>query len=73
MLSIARALLKEAGVEIHYLENPPFPMREFTLKAKRGKEDAVFVSRKRPKSGRPGAGNDLLVPVPGRPANIWNL
>ena len=27
--------LVEAGVEIHYLENPPFPMTEFTLKAKR--------------------------------------
>lgn len=29
------ALCAEAGVEIHYLENPPFPMREFTLKAPR--------------------------------------
>jgi myo-inositol-1(or 4)-monophosphatase len=34
-IAAACALLKEAGVEIHYLENPPFPMREFTLKAKR--------------------------------------
>ena len=25
----------EAGVENHYLKNPPFPMTEFTLKAKR--------------------------------------
>jgi myo-inositol-1(or 4)-monophosphatase len=23
------------GIEIHYLENPPFPMTEFTLKAGR--------------------------------------
>ncbi len=29
------ALCTEAGIEIHYLENPPFPMKEFTLKAKR--------------------------------------
>ncbi|MDI1319487.1 MAG: inositol monophosphatase family protein [bacterium] len=34
-IAAACALLAEAGVEIHYLENPPFPMREFTLKAKR--------------------------------------
>jgi myo-inositol-1(or 4)-monophosphatase len=34
-IAAACALLAEAGVEIHYLENPPFPMTEFTLKAKR--------------------------------------
>jgi myo-inositol-1(or 4)-monophosphatase len=34
-IAAACALLKEAGVEIHYLENPPFPMKEFTLKALR--------------------------------------
>lgn len=34
-IAAACALLAEAGVEIHYLENPPFPLREFTLKAKR--------------------------------------
>jgi myo-inositol-1(or 4)-monophosphatase len=34
-IAAACALLAEAGVEIHYLENSPFPMREFTLKAPR--------------------------------------
>lgn len=34
-IAAACALLQEAGVEIHYLENPPFPMQEFTLQAKR--------------------------------------
>jgi myo-inositol-1(or 4)-monophosphatase len=34
-IAAACALCAEAGVEIHYLENPPFPMTEFTLKAKR--------------------------------------
>lgn len=34
-IAAACALLPEAGVEIHYLENPPFPLREFTLKAPR--------------------------------------
>ena len=34
-IAAACALCAEAGVEIHYLENPPFPMKEFTLKAKR--------------------------------------
>ena len=34
-IAAACALLAEAGVEIHYLENPPFPLREFTLKAPR--------------------------------------
>jgi myo-inositol-1(or 4)-monophosphatase len=34
-IAAACALLQEAGVQIHYLENPPFPMTEFTLKAKR--------------------------------------
>ena len=34
-IAAAAALLPEAGIEIHYLENPPFPMREFTIKAKR--------------------------------------
>lgn len=34
-IAAACALLPEAGVEIHYLANPPFPLREFTLKAPR--------------------------------------
>ena len=34
-IAAACALLAEAGVEIHYLENPPFPLREFTLNAPR--------------------------------------
>ena len=34
-IAAACALCMEAGVQIHYLENPPFPMTEFTLKAKR--------------------------------------
>ena len=34
-IAAACALLSEAGVDIHYLENPPFPMHEFTLKAPR--------------------------------------
>lgn len=34
-IAAAAALLREAGIEIHYLENPPFPLTEFTLKAKR--------------------------------------
>lgn len=34
-IAAACALCAEAGVEIHYLENPPFPMKEFTLKAPR--------------------------------------
>ena len=34
-IAAACALCAEGGVEIRYLENPPFPMREFTLKAKR--------------------------------------
>ncbi len=34
-IAAACALCAEAGVTIHYLENPPFPMREFSLKAKR--------------------------------------
>lgn len=34
-IAAACALCAEAGAEIHYLENPPFPMKEFTLKAKR--------------------------------------
>ena len=34
-IAAAAALLQEAGIEIHYLENPPFPLTEFTLKAKR--------------------------------------
>ncbi|MDI1250078.1 MAG: inositol monophosphatase [Lacunisphaera sp.] len=34
-IAAACALLAEAGVEIHYLENPPFPMKEFSLQAKR--------------------------------------
>ena len=29
------ALCAEAGIQIDYLENPPFPLREFTLKAPR--------------------------------------
>lgn len=34
-IAAACALLDEAGVEIRYLANPPFPMQEFTLKAPR--------------------------------------
>ena len=34
-IAAACAMCAEAGVQIHYLENPPFPMREFTLKAPR--------------------------------------
>jgi myo-inositol-1(or 4)-monophosphatase len=34
-IAAACALCAESGTEIHYFENPPFPMREFTLKAKR--------------------------------------
>jgi myo-inositol-1(or 4)-monophosphatase len=34
-IAAACALCAGAGVEIHYLENAPFPMAEFTLQAKR--------------------------------------
>jgi myo-inositol-1(or 4)-monophosphatase len=34
-IAAACALCAAAGTQIHYLENPPFPMTEFTLKAKR--------------------------------------
>lgn len=34
-IAAACALCAEAGVQIDYLENPPFPMKEFTLKAPR--------------------------------------
>lgn len=34
-IAAACALCAAVGTEIHYLENPPFPMKEFTLKAKR--------------------------------------
>jgi len=34
-IAAAAALLSEAGVAIHYLENPPFPLKAFTLQAKR--------------------------------------
>ncbi len=34
-IAAACALCAEAGVTIHYLENPPFPMREFSLQARR--------------------------------------
>ena len=34
-IAAACALCAEAGIEIDYLENPPFPMRSFTLKAPR--------------------------------------
>ncbi len=34
-IAAACALCAETGVEIHYLENAPFPLREFTLKAQR--------------------------------------
>lgn len=34
-IAAACALCAEAGVVIHYLENPPFPLREFTLRAPR--------------------------------------
>jgi myo-inositol-1(or 4)-monophosphatase len=34
-VAAACALCAEAGVEIHYLENPPFPLREFSAAAPR--------------------------------------
>jgi myo-inositol-1(or 4)-monophosphatase len=34
-IAAACALIEEAGAEIHYLNEPPFPMKEFTLKAGR--------------------------------------
>jgi myo-inositol-1(or 4)-monophosphatase len=34
-IAAACALLSEGGVEIHYLENAPFPLREFSLKSPR--------------------------------------
>lgn len=34
-IAAAAALIDEAGGELHYLSNPPFPMREFTLKSPR--------------------------------------
>jgi myo-inositol-1(or 4)-monophosphatase len=54
-VAAACALLAEAGVEIHYLENPPFPLREFTLKAKRIQYvagNAAMVARLREVIGR---------------------
>jgi myo-inositol-1(or 4)-monophosphatase len=49
------ALCAEAGIEIHYLENPPFPMREFTIQAKRVQYvagNAAMVKRLREVIGR---------------------
>jgi myo-inositol-1(or 4)-monophosphatase len=34
-IAAACALCAEAGIEIHYLENPPFPLREFSVQSKR--------------------------------------
>lgn len=34
-IAAACALVEEAGATIHYFSNPPFPLREFTLKAPR--------------------------------------
>ena len=34
-IAAAAALIDEAGSELHYFSNPPFPLREFTLKAPR--------------------------------------
>lgn len=54
-IAAACALLSEAGVEIHYLENSPFPMREFTLKAPRVQYvagNAAMVQRLREIIGR---------------------
>jgi myo-inositol-1(or 4)-monophosphatase len=54
-IAAACALLQEAGVEIHYLENPPFPMTEFTLKAKRiqyAAGNAAMVAKLREVVGR---------------------
>jgi myo-inositol-1(or 4)-monophosphatase len=54
-IAAACALLGEAGVEIHYLENPPFPLREFTLNAPRVQYVAgnpVMVARLREIIGR---------------------
>ena len=54
-IAAACALLSEAGVEIHYLENPPFPLREFSLKAPRvqyAAGNAAMVKRLRAVLGR---------------------
>ena len=34
-IAAAAALVEESGVQIHYLNQSPFPMKEFTLQAKR--------------------------------------
>lgn len=54
-IAAACALLSEAGVEIEYLENPPFPLREFTLMAPRVQYvagNAAMVKRLRAVIGR---------------------
>ena len=54
-IAAACALLSEAGVEIHYLENAPFPLKEFTLKAPRvqyAAGNAAMVRRLREVLGR---------------------
>lgn len=54
-IAAACALLNEAGVEIHYFENAPFPLREFTLHAPRvqyAAGNAATVKRLRTILGR---------------------
>lgn len=54
-IAAACALLSEAGVEIHYLEHAPFPMREFTVKAPRVQYvagNAAMIKRLRETIGR---------------------
>ncbi len=54
-IAAACALLRESGVEIHYLENPPFPLREFSLRSPRVQYvagNALMVRRLREIIGR---------------------
>ena len=52
---IAAALVEESGVQIHYLNQSPFPLKEFTLQAKRVQYAAgnpAMVARLRAVLGR---------------------
>lgn len=54
-IAAACALLEEAGATIHYLANPPFPLREFSLTAPRVQYvagNAAVVARLREILGR---------------------
>lgn len=54
-IAAACALCEGTGVQIHYLENPPFPLTEFTLKAKRiqyAAGNAAMVAKLREVLGR---------------------